>query len=55
MDYAGMNEEYRQFIGSTENPNLAACGAVQVVALAEPAFLVEEERLPRVRPQRRRG
>jgi hypothetical protein len=64
MDYAGMNEGYRQFIGSTENPNLPARGTVQVVALAEPVFLAEEERLsralrgsvsPRVRSQRRRG
>jgi hypothetical protein len=47
MDYAGMNEGYRQFIGGAENPNLAARGAVQVVALAEPAFPVEEERLSR--------
>jgi hypothetical protein len=42
-----MNEGYRQFIGGAENPNLAARGAVQVVALAEPAFPVEEERLSR--------
>jgi hypothetical protein len=32
MDYAGMNEGYRQFIGCMENPNLAARGTVQVVA-----------------------
>ena len=43
MDYAGMNEGYRQFFGTSENPNLAARATVQVVALAEPAFLVEIE------------
>ena len=47
MDYVGMNEGYRQFIGSMENPNLATRGTVQVAALAEPAFRVEEERLSR--------
>ena len=59
-----MNEGYPQLFGNLENPNLAARGRGQLVALAEPAFLVEEERLsqtlqgsvsPRVRPQRRRG
>lgn len=43
MDYAGMNEGYRQFFGTLENPNLVARATVQVVALAEPAFLVEIE------------
>ena len=43
MDYARMNEGYRQFFGTSENPNLAARATVQVVALAEPAFLVEIE------------
>jgi 2-iminobutanoate/2-iminopropanoate deaminase len=43
MDYAGMNEGYRQFFGASQNPNLVARATVQVVALAEPAFLVEIE------------
>jgi hypothetical protein len=47
MDYVGMNEGYRQFIGSMENLNLATRGTAQVAALAEPAFRVQEERLSR--------
>lgn len=43
MDYAGMNEAYRQYFGAYANPNLATRATVQVVALAEPAFLVEIE------------
>ena len=40
-----MNEGYPQLFGNLENPNLAARGRGQLVALAEPAFLVEEKRL----------
>ncbi|MGH8782332.1 Rid family hydrolase [Paraburkholderia sp.] len=47
MDYAGMNDAYRQYFGqyfgARTNPNLATRATVQVVALAEPAFLVEIE------------
>lgn len=43
MDYAGMNRAYRQYFGTDANPNLVTRATVQVVALAEPAFLVEIE------------
>jgi enamine deaminase RidA (YjgF/YER057c/UK114 family) len=55
MDYAGMNEGYRQFFGTSENPNLAARATVQVVALAEPAFLVEIEATAIRMPAKRRS
>jgi 2-iminobutanoate/2-iminopropanoate deaminase len=43
MDFAGMNEGFKQFFGTAENPNTVARSAVQVAALAGPAFLVEIE------------
>jgi len=43
MDFAGMNEGYRQFFGTPENPNLVARSTVQVAALAGPYYLVEIE------------
>jgi 2-iminobutanoate/2-iminopropanoate deaminase len=43
MDYAGMNAAYRQYFGTDANPRLVTRATVQVVALAEPAFLVEIE------------
>lgn len=43
MDFAGMNEAFRTFFGSTDNPNTVARSTVQVAALAGPAFLVEIE------------
>ena len=43
MDFAGFNDGYRQFFGTPENPNLVARSTVQVVALADPAFLIEIE------------
>lgn len=43
MDYAGMNQAYAQFFGSSANRNLVTRATVQVVALARPAFLVEVE------------
>ena len=43
MDFAGMNEAYKMFFGTTENPNLVARSTVQVAALAGPNFLVEIE------------
>lgn len=43
MDFAGMNEGFKQFFGSVENPNTVARSTVQVAALAGPAFLVEIE------------
>ena len=43
MDFAGMNEAYRMFFGSADNPNLVARSTVQVAALAGPYYLVEIE------------
>ena len=43
MDFAGMNEGFRRFFGTPANPNTVARSAVQVAALADPAFLVEIE------------
>lgn len=43
MDFAGMNEGFKLFFGTSSNPNTVARSAVQVVALAGPAFLVEIE------------
>lgn len=43
MDFAGMNEGFKMFFGSAENPGTVARSTVQVAALAAPYFLVEIE------------
>jgi 2-iminobutanoate/2-iminopropanoate deaminase len=43
MDFQGMNEAYRMFFGTEENPNVVARSTVQVAGLANPFFLVEIE------------
>ncbi|TXC71496.1 endonuclease [Sphingomonas ginsenosidivorax] len=43
MDFAGMNDAYKMYFGSAENPNTVARSTVQVAALAAPQFLVEIE------------
>jgi enamine deaminase RidA (YjgF/YER057c/UK114 family) len=43
MDFAGMNDGYKQFFGTAENPNVVARSTVQVAALAAPWALVEIE------------
>ncbi len=43
MDFAGMNEAFKLFFGTAENPNTVARSTIQVAALAGPAFLVEIE------------
>jgi enamine deaminase RidA (YjgF/YER057c/UK114 family) len=43
MDFTGMNDGFKQFFATTENPNTVARSTVQVAALAGPAFLVEIE------------
>ena len=43
MDFAGMNEAFRMFFGSAENPATVARSTVQVAALVSPNFLVEIE------------
>lgn len=43
MDFAGMNEGFKQFFGTAENPGTVARSTIQIAALAGPAFLVEIE------------
>jgi 2-iminobutanoate/2-iminopropanoate deaminase len=43
MDFAGMNDGFKQFFNTAENPTTVARSTVQVAALAGPAFLVEIE------------
>ena len=43
MDFAGMNDGFRTFFGTAENPNTVARSTVQVAALVSPNFLVEIE------------
>jgi enamine deaminase RidA (YjgF/YER057c/UK114 family) len=43
MDFAGMNEGYRQFFANAEQPNKPARVTMQVAQLVNPAFLVEIE------------
>jgi 2-iminobutanoate/2-iminopropanoate deaminase len=43
MDFAGMNDAFKMYFGTVENPNTVARSTVQVAALAGPAFLVEIE------------
>ncbi|WP_174291191.1 RidA family protein [Sphingomonas bacterium] len=43
MDFAGVNEGFKQFFGTAENPNTVARSAIQVAALAGPNFLIEIE------------
>jgi 2-iminobutanoate/2-iminopropanoate deaminase len=43
MDFAGMNDGFKTYFGTTENPTTVARSTVQVAALAGPACLVEIE------------
>jgi enamine deaminase RidA (YjgF/YER057c/UK114 family) len=43
LDFAGINEGFKMFYGTAENPNTVARSAVQVAALANPAALIEIE------------
>jgi enamine deaminase RidA (YjgF/YER057c/UK114 family) len=43
MDFAGMNEGYRQFFANANQPNKPARITMQIAALVNPAFLVEIE------------
>jgi len=43
MDFAGMNEGFKMFFGTAENPDTVARSTIQVAALAGPNFLVEIE------------
>jgi len=51
MDFAGMMAGYRIFFGSAKQPNVPARSTMQVVALANPGWLVEIE-VTAVRPSR---
>ena len=43
MDFAGVNEGFKMFFGTAENPETVARSAVQVAALAGPNYLIEIE------------
>ena len=43
LDFAGMNEAYKQYFGSAAQPNKPARATVQVAALVVPEALVEIE------------
>ena len=43
MDFAGMNDGFKMFFGTADNPNTVARSTIQVAALAGPNFLVEIE------------
>jgi 2-iminobutanoate/2-iminopropanoate deaminase len=43
LDFKGFSEAYAQFFGTAQQPNKVARSVVQVVALANPGFLVEIE------------
>ena len=43
MEFACLNDGFKMFFGSPDNPNTVARSTVQVAALAGPNFLVEIE------------
>lgn len=43
MDFAGMNDGFKTFFGTADNPGTVARSTVQVAALAGPNYLVEIE------------
>jgi 2-iminobutanoate/2-iminopropanoate deaminase len=43
MDFPAVNEGFKMFFGTAENPNTVARSTVQVAALANPAALIEVE------------
>jgi 2-iminobutanoate/2-iminopropanoate deaminase len=43
MDFTGMNDGFKMFFGTAENPNTVARSTIQVAALAGPNYLVEIE------------
>lgn len=42
-DFAGMNEVYRTFFGTADNPNLPARSSIQIAALGKPGYRIEIE------------
>ncbi len=53
MDFAGMNDGFKMFFGTADNPTTVARSTVQVAALASPNFLVEIEATAAKMPRRR--
>ena len=51
MDFAGVNEGFKMFFGTAENPNTVARSAIQVAALAGPNFLIEIEAIAAKAPK----
>lgn len=43
MDFAGVNEGFKQFFGTPDNPNTVARSTFQVAALVGPYYLIEIE------------
>lgn len=43
MDFAGVNDGFKQFFGTAENPNTVARSTFQVAALVGPYYLIEIE------------
>ena len=43
MDFPALNEGFKMFFGTAENPNTVARSTVQVAALASPSALIEIE------------
>lgn len=42
-DFAGMNEVYRTYFGTADNPNLPARTSLQIAALGRPGYRIEIE------------
>ncbi|MBU6266526.1 MAG: endonuclease [Sphingomonadales bacterium] len=50
LDFAGVNDGFRQFFGTAENPNTVARSAFQVGALVGPYYLIEIEAIAAKKP-----
>jgi 2-iminobutanoate/2-iminopropanoate deaminase len=50
MDFAGVNEGFRQFFGTAENPNTVARSTFQVAGLVGPHYLIEIEAIAAKQP-----
>lgn len=50
MDFAGVNDGFKQFFGTAENPTTVARSTFQVAALVSPAFLIEIEAIAAKKP-----
>ncbi len=51
MDFAGFNAAYKEFFGTSENPNLVARSTVQVQASPAPIALLKLRQSQRKRPR----